>query len=61
MGNLWPLLLIPFRMILSNVLWPITRILLGSVCMLDGGCVPLSNVRMELSWSGRRGPRKVVS
>ena len=30
----------------SNAPWPTTRTWLGSVCMLDGGCAPLSNVRI---------------
>jgi hypothetical protein len=53
--------LIPFRMISSNVPWPITLTLLGSDCMLGGGFVHPSNVRTGLTRSGRKAPRKEVS
>ena len=46
---------IPFRMTSSNVRWPTIRILPGSVCMLGGGCVPLSNVRTGLSMERTKG------
>ena len=48
-------------MIWSNVPWPITLILPGSDCTLDGGFVPPSSVRMGLARSGRKAPRKGAS
>ena len=51
----------PFRTTSSNAPCGATRIWLGFVSTLDGGCAPLSNVRTERSWSGGGEPRKAVS